>query len=77
MLMKASSIRAASSAVALTVALPLHALLILSGGLAALVLLLYFGIALPAVWSAKPARRQAASATLHQILNARAGKDRR
>jgi hypothetical protein len=37
-------------------------------GLAVLVLLIYFGIALPAVWSAKSARRKAAADVLRQIL---------
>jgi hypothetical protein len=43
---------------------------------AALVLLVYTGIALPAVWSAKPARRMAAAAVLRLILNACTGRDR-
>jgi len=58
----------AIAAVAMT--LPVHVLLILGGGLAALALLVYLGIALPAVWSAKPARRRAAADVLRQILNA-------
>ena len=37
-------------------------------GLAVLVLLIYVGIALPAVWSAKSARRKAAADVLCQIL---------
>ena len=59
--------------------LPARVLLILSGGVAALVLLVYIGIALPAVWSAKPARRKAAAAVLRQILDAWTGttSDRR
>jgi hypothetical protein len=64
-------------AVALAVTLPVHALLILSGGMAALILLVYIGIALPAIWSARPACRRAAAAVLRQILNARNGRDRR
>ena len=55
---------------ALAVTLPAHVLLILSGGVAALILLVYIGIALPAIWSAKPARRKAAAAVLRQVLNA-------
>jgi hypothetical protein len=51
-------------------------LLIFSGGSAALVLLVYAGIALPAVWSAKPARRKAAAVVLRQILIACTGHDR-
>ena len=39
-------------------------------GLAVLVFLIYSGIALPAVWSAKPARRRAAADVLRQILDA-------
>jgi hypothetical protein len=35
-----------------------------------LALLVYVGIAMPAVWSAKPSRRLAASAVLGQILEA-------
>jgi hypothetical protein len=62
---------------ALAVTLPVHLLLILSGGVAALVLLVYIGIVLPAVWSAKPARRKAAAAVLCQVLNAWIGRNRR
>jgi hypothetical protein len=51
------------------VTLPVHMLLILVGGVAALVLLVYAGIALPAIWSAKPARRKAAAAVLRQVLS--------
>jgi hypothetical protein len=36
----------------------------------ALALLVYLGVALAAVWSAKPARRKAAADVLRQILNA-------
>ena len=57
-------------AAALAATLPGHLLVILSGGVAALVLLVYLGIALPAVWSSKPARRKAAAAVLRQILDA-------
>jgi len=73
--MNASSIRATT--VALAVPLPLHALLILCGGMAALILLVYVGVTLPAVWSAKPARRKAAAAVLRQILSACTGGERR
>lgn len=55
---------------AFTIALPAHVLLILAGGVTVLVLLIYIGIALPAIWSAKPARRKAAAAVLHQVLSA-------
>jgi hypothetical protein len=50
--------------------LPVHVLLILAGGAAGLSLLVYLGIVLPAVWSARPARRRAAAAVLHLILDA-------
>ncbi len=67
--MKASA-RAIAAIAAVAVTLPAHALLILVSGMAALVLLVYIGIALPAVWSAKPARRKDAAAVLRQVLNA-------
>jgi hypothetical protein len=38
-------------------------------GAAGLILFLYIGIALPAVWSTKPARRRAATAVLRLILD--------
>jgi hypothetical protein len=64
-------------AAATTGTLPAHVLLIFVGLAAAFALLVYVGIALPAVWSTKPARRRAASAVLRQILNAcRCGKQR-
>jgi hypothetical protein len=72
--MKAS---ARATAIALAVILPAHALLTLGGGLAVLVMLVYTGIALPAVWSVKPARREAAAAVLRQILNACIGRETR
>jgi hypothetical protein len=50
-------------------ALPAHMLLTLACGAAGLILLLYVGIALPAVWSANPARRRAATAVLRLILD--------
>lgn len=52
---------------ATAVVLPVHVLLILSAWAAGPVLLIYIGIALPAVWSAKPARRKAAAAVLRLI----------
>jgi len=63
-----ASARVAPAAIAL--ALPAHVFLILSSGVAALILLVYAGIALPAIWSAKPARRKAAADVLRQVLNA-------
>jgi hypothetical protein len=75
-LMKAST-RAIAAAAAAVATLPAHVLLVLSGGIAALVLLVYIGIALPAVWSAKPARRKAAAAVLRQIFGAWTGNDHR
>jgi hypothetical protein len=55
---------------ALTASLPAHTLLILGSVGAGFVLLIYIGIALPAIWSAKSARRKAAAAVLAQILTA-------
>lgn len=62
-----ASARAAAAAVITT--LPVHVLLFLVAGAAVIILLVYAGIALPAVWSAKPARRKAAAAVLRQILD--------
>ena len=56
------------SAAALAAVLPVHVLLIVAGGVSVLILLVYAGVALPAVWSAKPARRKAAAEVLRQIL---------
>lgn len=39
-----------------------------------LALLIFVGVVLPAVWSAKPARRSAATAVLQQILDFLRGK---
>jgi len=64
-------------AVGLTVTLPAHALLTFGLFAAATVLLVYIGIALPAVWSAKPARRKAAAAVLRQVFNACTSGERR
>ncbi len=64
------SARAIAAVAAVAMTLPIHVLMILSGGVAALVLLVYLGIALPAVWSAKPVRRKAAADVLRQILSA-------
>ena len=69
--MKASA-RAAATVV--TVILPVHVLLVLGSGIAALLLLIYIGIALPAVWSTTPIRRKAAAAVLGQILGAQGGR---
>ena len=55
--MKASG-RSLAAVFTVAATLPAHVLLMLSGGIAALVLLVYIGIALPAVWSAKPAPPQ-------------------
>jgi hypothetical protein len=51
-------------------AFPAHVLLIISASAAGLMLLIYIGIALPAVWSVKPARRKAAATVLRLILDA-------
>lgn len=78
-LMKASAraITAATAVTTVTATLPAHVLLMFGGGMAALVLLVYIGIALPAVWSARPARRKAAAAVLRQVLNTCTGGKRR
>lgn len=65
MLMNTPRIQAAGIA---AVALPFHVVLIIAVCAGVLVLLVYVGIALPAVWSAKPARRKAAAELLRQIL---------
>jgi hypothetical protein len=70
--------KASARAIAVVaVTLPVHVLLILGGAAAGLVLLVYIGIALPAVWSAKAARRKAAADVLRQVLNASTGRERR
>jgi hypothetical protein len=74
--MKASA-RAIAAVAAAVVTMPAHVLLILSSAVTALVLLVYLGIALPAVWSASPARREAAAAVLRQVLDAFTGGERR
>ena len=56
------------TALLVTAALPLHVVLIVAVCASALVLLVYAGIALPAVWSAKPARRKAAAGVLRQLI---------
>jgi hypothetical protein len=63
--MKASTLGVTAAAAAV---LPAHMLLILAGGAAGLILITYIGIGLPAVWSAKPARRKAAATVLYLIL---------
>ncbi len=74
-LMKASA-RTLAAVATVAVTQPVHPLLILSGEIAALALLVYIGIALPAVWSAKPTRRQAAAEVLRQVINAFTGRNR-
>ena len=68
---------ALATAVAVAASVPIHVLLAVTGGAAGLALLVYIGIALPAVWSAKPARRKAAAAVLGQILDAVTSANRR
>lgn len=59
-----------SAAVAFSrIALDPHLPQCVLAGLAVLVLLIYSGVVLPAVWSAKPARRRAAADVLRQILD--------
>jgi hypothetical protein len=58
-----------STAVALLgVALTARLVLLIAVWLIALALLTYAGIALPAIWSASPARRRAAANVLREIL---------
>jgi hypothetical protein len=45
-----------------------HLLIMIAAGVGLLALLVFLGIALPAVWSSKPARRKAATVVLGQIL---------
>jgi Flp pilus assembly protein TadB len=45
-----------------------HLLVAIAVGAAVLTVLVYFGVAVLAVWSSKPARRKAAAAVLGQIL---------
>jgi hypothetical protein len=52
----------------LAAAFPSYLILVIAGGIGVLALLVYVGVVLPAVWSAKPARRKAAVAVLYQIL---------
>lgn len=63
--MKAVRVQAA---IAVTAVLPLHVLVIAAVCAGVIVLLVYAGIALPAVWSARPARRTAAAEVLRQVL---------
>jgi hypothetical protein len=60
--------RTQRTALAAAAAIKSHLLLSIIVSADLIVLLVYTGIALPAVWSAKPARRKAASDTLRQIL---------
>jgi hypothetical protein len=50
-------------------ALPVHILLAVAISAGVLTLLVYAGIALPAVWSDSPARRKAAADVLRQLLS--------
>ena len=63
------NVSASRVAVVLSAALPIHGLPVVAGSLGVLALLVYAGVVLPAVWSAKPARRKAAAAVLRQILD--------
>src|SRR5579862_4397392 len=64
--MKASAARVTTAVLAVVV--PVHVLLLFLAGAGVLTLLVYGGLALPAVWSAKPARRRAAADVLRKIL---------
>lgn len=66
--MKASALSVAAGVTGTVLDPQLSKLIIMS--VAAIVLLIYTGIALPAVWSKKPTRRSAATEVLRQILNA-------
>lgn len=57
-----------AQATAVAVAFVPHLLVAIAAVLGALALLVLVGIALPAVWSTKPARRRAAAGVLGQIL---------
>lgn len=46
-----------------------HLVVLLAGLIGILAVLVYAGVVLPAVWSAKPARRKAAAQVLDQILS--------
>jgi len=63
------NVSASRVAVVLAAALPIHGLPVVAASLGVLALLIYAGVVLPAVWSAKPARRKAAAAVLRQILD--------
>lgn len=58
----------AVAALAALAAVP-HLAIVIAAGAALLMLLVYLGIALPAVWSSSPARRRAASAVLGEVLD--------
>lgn len=58
----------AQVAVAVAAVVPIHALIVAAVCVGVIILLVYAGIALPAVWSARPARRRAAAEVLRQIL---------
>jgi hypothetical protein len=56
--------------------LPTRPLMIPSGAVGVLFLPVYLGIVLPAMWSAKPARRKASADVLRQAPSARTGRKR-
>ena len=59
-----------TTAVIIIVTFASHTLWAVTAGLMSLAVLIYIGIALPAIWSAKPARRKAAAVILKQIFSA-------
>lgn len=73
--MKASA-HAIGTVATVAATLPVHVPLILGSAAAMLILLVYLGIALPAVWSAKSDRRKAAATVLHMLLNAATRRER-
>jgi len=63
--MKASTLQAT---VIVTAAAASHTIVAIAAGLAVLALVICTGVALPAVWSRRATRRQAAADVLRQIL---------
>jgi hypothetical protein len=66
--MKASALSVAAGVTGTVLDPQLSKLILVS--MAVMVLLIYTGIALPAVWSKEPSRRKAAAEVLRQVLSA-------
>jgi hypothetical protein len=60
--------RGASSSVLAALATIPHLMIAVAASAILLALMVFFGVALPAVWSTKPDRRKSAAAVLNQIL---------